>query len=104
MRFWLAWFGVFLVAECVGLATAKFPTLSEVWRQLVLDLPGGWGLAFAALTGASLLWLLGPHWVWSGSDRPGFDPFELVVLATGALWAALGAKQMRKRDRDGGAS
>lgn len=97
MKFWLAWFGVFLAAEAYALASPTFPTLSETWRHLVVSLPGPWGLAVAACTGAALLWLLGPHWAWATVDRPGLDRLEVLAIVAGALWAVLGARQMRRR-------
>lgn len=99
MRFWLGFVAVFLAAEAYALASPTFPTLSQVWRQLVTGLPTPWGIILAAVTGAVLLWLLGPHWAWSSVDRPGLDRLEVLAIAVGALWAGAGAVAMRRKHR-----
>ncbi len=95
MRFWILWFGTFLVAEAYGLRSPSFPTLSQTWRQLATDLPPLVSYALYAATGAVLVWLLTVHWVWKIYDRPGFDRTEGALVLVGVVWGVLAARRSR---------
>ncbi len=61
-------------------------------------------MASAALhmgIGALLVWLMAGHWLFSGWDRPGMEPREIVTVVVGAglgLVSALLGGRHRKMD------
>lgn len=100
--FWVAWFGVFVVVEAIGVFT-KFPTLSNTWWTITDRLPKWGDIALTATMGGTLAWLLGVHWIGRRWDPRGFDWIEGSVISLGTLWAAWAALRRRRatlRGRD----